>query len=288
MLFRAGAPESQGTKRPAGTSSTIIGFLVQPNLHDLLDKEDKETSLTFSKGLSVILAFEGNSRGLSIPEIAAKVGLNRAVTRRLVRTLEKLGIATSDRGRYELTPRVLRLAEGFMQMHGIPQHIQPLLRNASNEIGESISFAMLDDDEAIYVAHAIAPTRFTLNMVTVGSRVPLAPTAIGRAMLAFLDKARRDDILDRLDLTAYTPRTLTDRKALNDLLGLIRISGFCYSEGEYIEGVSSLAVPVFDPKSRLVGAVSIIFPLGQYEEGDIKDRLRPQLARCAEDVGTNL
>lgn len=261
---------------------------MQPNLHDLLDKEDKETSLTFGKGLSVILAFEGHNRVLSIPEIAAKVGLNRAVTRRLVRTLEQLGFVSADRGRYELTPRVLRLAQGFMQTRSIPQLIQPLLRNASHEIGESVSFAMLDDDEAIYVAHAFVPSRFSLNMVTVGSRVPLAPTAIGRAMLAFLDKPKRDEILDRIDFTPYTPHTLTDRKALTDLLNFIRISGFCYAEAEYVEGVNSLAVPVFNSKSQVVGAVAIIFPQGQYGEGDINGRLGSLLGRCAADIGAAL
>jgi len=59
--------------------------------HELLDKDDKEVSLTFGKGLSVILAFQGKNRELTITEIASKVGLNRAVTRRLVGTLEQLG-----------------------------------------------------------------------------------------------------------------------------------------------------------------------------------------------------
>lgn len=251
----------------------------------LLDKQDKEISLTFGKGLSVILAFEGRSRQLSIPEIAAKVGLNRAVTRRLVRTLEQLGFVVADHGRYELTPRVLRLAQGFMEGRFIPQVVQPVLRNVSHEIEESISFAMLDGDEAIYVAHAFVPSRFTLNMVTVGSRVPLAPTAIGRAMLAFLDRPKREEILDALEFNAYTPKTLTDRKSFTDLLNFIRISGFSFAEAEYVDGVSSFAVPVFGAKSQVIGAVSIIFPLGQYGEDELHDRLRPQLVRCARDIG---
>ncbi len=35
------------------------------NLYDLLDKEDKEVSLTFGKGLSVLLAFEGRNSELT-------------------------------------------------------------------------------------------------------------------------------------------------------------------------------------------------------------------------------
>lgn len=112
--------------------------------HDMLNENDKEISLTFAKGLSVIRAFEGKNRALSIPEIAAKVQLNRAVTRRLIRTLERLGYVSFDRGRYELTPRILRLTQGFIEGRNISQIIQPILRQTSHEVGESVSFAMLD------------------------------------------------------------------------------------------------------------------------------------------------
>src|SRR5690606_10331082 len=193
---------------------------------ELLDMDGQEASLTFGKGLSVILAFQGKSRELTITEIAAKVGLNRAVTRRLVRTLEQLGYVSHDRGRYQLMPRMLRLTHGFMEARSIPQVVQPVLRGTSHEIGESVSLAMLDGDEAIYVAHAFVPSRFTCNWVTIVVRVPLAPTAIGRSMLSFLDKPSRVVMLDHLGLTAYTPTTVTDRKNFNDLLNLIRISGF--------------------------------------------------------------
>lgn len=255
------------------------------NPHEMLDKEDKEVSLTFGKGLSVILAFEGRNRELTISEIAGKVKLNRAVTRRLVRTLEQLGYVSHDRGRYELTPRVLRLTHGFMETRSIPQVVQPVLRNTSHEIGESVSFAMLDGDEAIYIAHAFVPSRFTLNMVTIGSRVPLAPTAIGRAMLAFLDKPQREAMLDRLGLTPYTQHTVTDRKGFTDLLNSIRLSGFSFTESEYVEGVSSLAVPVLGKNAQVAGAVSIIFPQGQHDEQQLNERVIPKLVRCASDIG---
>jgi len=254
--------------------------------YELLDKNDKELSLTFAKGLSVLLAFEGKNRELTISEIATRTGLNRAVARRLIRTLEQLGYIANDRGRYRLMPRVLRLTNGFMEARSIPQVVQPVLRAASQEIGESVSLSMLDGDEAIYVAHAFVPGRFTLNAVTIGSHVPLAPTAIGRAMLAFLDKARRDELLEQLGLTAYTPSTITDRKNFIDLLNLIRITGFSVTSSEYVEGVSSMAVPVLSGSGEVVGALSIIFPQGQYTEAEIQGRLKEQLTRCAHDISS--
>ncbi|MCC6007885.1 MAG: helix-turn-helix domain-containing protein [Rhodobacteraceae bacterium] len=256
------------------------------SMHEFLHKDDKEVSLTFGKGLSVIMAFEGRNRDLSISEIAERVGVNRAVTRRLVRTLEQLGFVSRDRGRYQLTPRVLRLTRGFLEARSIPQVVQPVLRNTSQEIGESVSFAMLDGEEAVYVAHAFVPRRFSLNMVTVGSRVPLAPTAIGRAILGFLDDEERSALLARMDLTAYTPNTKVERIALEDILGEIRRTGYCLSEAEYVEGVNSLAVPVIGQGGRVAGAISIIFPQDHYTEAGLREDLASKLHACAAHVGS--
>lgn len=253
--------------------------------HEGLDPDDKELSLTFAKGLSVIQAFEGSQRGISMTEIARRVNLNRAVTRRLVRTMQQLGFVSFDRGRYELTPRILRLAHGFIEGRGISQIIQPILRQAAMDIGESVSFAMLDDHEAVYVAHAFVPSKFTLNMVTVGSRAPLLPTAVGRAMLAFLDEPSRAEIIATEELMAYTQKTETNHDRFLERLAAVRACGYSFAESEYVEGVSSLAVPVAGQQARIVGAVSIIFPLGVYTEPENVAVIANKLKRCAADIG---
>ncbi|WP_417589597.1 IclR family transcriptional regulator [Pararhodobacter oceanensis] len=257
-------------------------------LYQRLDQDDKEVSSTFAKGLSVITAFDGSNRELTISEIATKMQLNRAAIRRLIRTLEQLGFVSHDRGRYQLTPRVLRLSRGFLETRSIPQVVQPVLRRVSHEIGESVSLAMPDGDEAVYVAHAFVPNRFSLNMVTVGSRVPAAPTAVGRAILAFLEPEDREAILDSLSLSAHTANTLVGRKELAAALDTIRRCGYSLSASEYVEGVSSLALPVFGGERQVLGAVSIVFPSGQYEEQELKDRVFGLLQRAAEDIGAVL
>lgn len=247
--------------------------------------DDKEVSLTFAKGLDVIEAFAGADRRLSVSELAAKTGLNRAVTRRLVRTLEKKGYARADRGQYELTPHVLRLIRGFIEGRSLPQIVHPILRRLAEEIGESTSFAMLDETEAVYVAHAFLPSRFTLNMVTVGSRVPLLPTAAGRVILAYLPEVERAALLARLPPAAHTPRTETDAARLAGILADCRRLGYCLSDGEYVDGVASLAVPVFDGMQRVTGAISIIFPAHGHEAAEIAGRIAPRMQAGAAELG---
>jgi IclR family pca regulon transcriptional regulator len=250
----------------------------------MLNENDSEISLTFAKGLAVLQAFDGAHRAMTVSEIARRTGQNRAVARRLVRTLEQLGFVTADRGRFELTPRVLRLIQGFIEGRGISQIIQPILRRTAVEIGECVSFSMQDGAEAVYVAHSFVPTKFTLNMVTVGSRVPLAPTAVGRALLAHLPAAEGLALLAP-PLAAHTARTETDPERLRERLAAVRRTGHAFVEGEYMDGISSLALPVLGPGQKPAGALSIIFPTGQYTEAGLADSIIPRLRQCAADIG---
>ncbi|ALJ81606.1 IclR family transcriptional regulator [Ketogulonicigenium vulgare] len=253
-----------------------------------LFEDDKEISLTLARGLDLIEAFAGDERRLSIPELAARTGMNRTVVRRLVRTLEKKGYASADRGQYELTPHILRLIRGFIEGRSLPQIVHPLLRAAAEDIGESVSFAMLDDTEAVYVAHAFLPARFTLNMVTVGSRAPLLPTAVGRVIVAFLPDIERSAILSRLSPQAHTPQTETDAARLDAIFADCRRLDYCMADGEYVEGVASLAVPVFDGMRRVTGALSIIFPTHGHDATEIAEKLAPRMQATASALGSAL
>jgi IclR family pca regulon transcriptional regulator len=254
----------------------------------MLDENDKEVSLTFAKGLSVLLAFDAQDRSITIAEVADKVGLNRAVARRLVRTLEQLGYLSCDRGRYELTPHVLRLSHGFIEGRGISQLILPILRSAAQDIGEAVSFAMLDQTDAVYVAHAFLPSRFTLNRVTTGTRAPLLPTAVGRCILAHLSPPSLEALLARLDLGSFNRAGGDSRDNLLAELMRVRNQGYAVTDSEYVDGVASLAVPVFNSRrDQVVGSVSIIFEHGGYGRQDLV-KMAERLRNCAAHVSTIL
>ena len=234
--------------------------------------EDSEISLTFRKGMQVMQAFDGRDRLMSLAEIARKAGLNPAVTRRLVRTLLQNGMLIEKGQRYEMTVGVMRLARGFLDGHGIAQVIQPILRKSAAKIGENISFALRDGPEAIYVAHAYLPGQFTLNMISVGTHVPLDRTATGHAILAHLDPA---DWPEGCDADALAPS-----------LDSTRQRGFAFLDSGLVTGVTSIAVPVFSAARQVTGAISMLFPTGRYTPDQTPQPIIDEMRQCAIDIGT--
>lgn len=143
-----------------------------------------DMSLSFLKGLTVLKCFDAETPQMSIPEIARKSGLDRAVVRRLVLTLVHLGYVRAEGSRYALTPRILVLAGGFLQGRRMGLAVQPVLDAFAVQIGRPLVLAMRDGTDAVLVAQAqslAVPPRLGF---TLGSRLPLAESALGRALLA--------------------------------------------------------------------------------------------------------
>ncbi|GLQ05919.1 IclR family transcriptional regulator [Sneathiella chinensis] len=240
--------------------------------------------MTFAKGLEVLAAFDAEDRELTIPEVARKTNLNRTVARRLVLTLEHLNYLECNNRVYRLTPRILRLAGGFLQGRDIGKHVSPILATYSEKLKGSVSFAMLDGNEAVYVAHSPGDPRMITLGFTVGSRLPLHATAIGRALVAFSGWETRERLLEVAPRVKYTCSTKIDLDDLRDDLDLSVRNGFVYVQDEFEQGVASLAVPVKRPDGALIGSLGIVGPNPRFSNEKNKLEKVRLLHECAGSI----
>ncbi|MEY8839970.1 IclR family transcriptional regulator C-terminal domain-containing protein [Cribrihabitans sp. XS_ASV171] len=204
----------------------------------------RDISTTFVKGLSVLRAFDAENARLSFSDIARLCDLDRAAARRLVLTLEHLGYVRRQGRTFALTPKVMVLAGGFLQSHQYGKRVQPVLDAISAQIDTPLSLAVLEEGEALYVAQArMEPGRVSFGF-TVGSRLPLLPTAIGRALLARLPEEEAARLVAESPLARHTPETLPDRESVLERVEEARRVGHAITRGEFEAGVAGLAVPV--------------------------------------------
>jgi len=236
---------------------------------------ETEISLTFAKGLEVLRAFDGGQTDMTVADIARKVGHTRAATRRLVRTLESLGYVKGVEQRYRLTARALKLGLGFLQSRSIGHLVGPVLRAESLALGESISLALLDAMEAIYVFHNPADKVAEMAGHTIGSSMSLATTATGQAICAFLPSAVQEQVFRTSKLSE------TEHDELMRHLTEIEAQGFALKDISPQGDLRALGVPAFNLDGEVAGALSIVFPASRYDDAQIRHSLVPHLQRCA-------
>ena len=246
---------------------------------------DKDISLTFMKGMEVLEAFEHAAHPLTIPELSRVTGINRSVTRRLVLTLVQLGYLLEANRAYTPSPRVLRLASGYLKERQFGRTVQPVMASYSKRLGDAISLAVRDGVDAIYVAYSPGDPALITSGFNIGSRLPLTATAIGRVLLAFEDPAEVDRIL-AAPSAVFTPATKTDPAAILKDLAEIRVRGFAHVTGEYEPGVASIAVAVTGANNIAKAALGIVGPAARFEKPEICAEKAELLAECADTLSS--
>jgi IclR family transcriptional regulator, pca regulon regulatory protein len=231
---------------------------------------------SFAKGLAVIEAFSSERQRLSITDVAAATGLDRATARRCLLTLAELGYADFDSKYFRLTPRILRLGTACLATMALPHIVQPFLDQLSSEIGQSTSVSILDDWEIVYVARAAERRLMSIRLMP-GSRLPAICTSMGRVMLATLPGAQIEDILSRHPPVKRTPFSITNTAELMRILAEAKQYGFTINNQELEVGLRSIGVPIYDSHGHVVAALNTGVAAVHEDAIELRDLYLPKL-----------
>ncbi|SMY06283.1 Pca regulon regulatory protein [Flavimaricola marinus] len=211
---------------------------------------------SFAKGLRVLECFCAETPRLSIADVAARTGLDRATSRRCLLTLHHEGYAEYDGKFFTLTPRALRLGMSALAALPLPQIVQPWLDQLSEQIGQSCSVSVLDGTEIVYLARAAQRRVMSIGLMP-GSRLPAHFTSMGRVLLAALPEAQARAIIDASDLTPRAPNSVTDPEEIMARIAQTRRQGYCLIDQEMEAGLRALAVPILSARGETVAALNI-------------------------------
>ncbi|MBU8544248.1 MULTISPECIES: IclR family transcriptional regulator domain-containing protein [Roseomonadaceae] len=240
-----------------------------------------------ARGLAVLQAFGPERRQMTLAETARVVDLPRATVRRALHTLVTLGHVESDGRLFRLTPRVLRLASGYLGANGLSAILQPRCERLSAEVGAPCSAAVLDGGDIVFIAYG-QPARL-LNLTTmVGLRLPAFCTALGRVLLAGLPEAEMDAVLAQHPPFAVTPQTELDPLRIRKRIAKARSDGFALVDQEAEQGFRSLAVPLRRHDGRVVAALNIGMHSERGTATVLRDSYLPLLRAQATDLAPQL
>ncbi|MGW0227989.1 IclR family transcriptional regulator [Actinopolymorpha singaporensis] len=238
-------------------------------------------SVERSLELLELLADAGGDVTLS--QLAASSGLPAPTIHRLLRTLAAGGYVRQEESRrYALGPRLIRLGEAANRMLGT--WARPHLRSLMKALGETANLALLDGDEAVYVAQV--QSEHAMRIFTeVGRHVSLHATGVGKALLALKTDEEVRAILDRTGMPARTPRTITRRRRFFEELATIRKRGYAIDDGEQEVGVRCVALTV--PGTPTPTALSVSGPEARITD-DVVAGAVPLLRQAASDLSAEL
>ena len=233
---------------------------------------EKSQVQVIARAAAILRALEEETAGLSLGQIAQRVGLARSTVQRIVAALlaEKLVMAASPNGRVRLGPTILRLAASVRT--DFVSVARPFLTRLSNELHETVDLATVKKDHLVFIDQVIGPQRLR-TVSAVGETFPLYCTANGKAYLAELDRGA----IERLIGQSYerrTPKTLTRLSDLIDDLTSVRRSGVAFDREEHTLGICAAGVAMRDMLGNSI-AISVPVPAQRFydRQAQIAERL---------------
>lgn len=250
-----------------------------------LNPRDYVSSL--ARGLDVLRAFNRTGRKMTLSEVAAETGNTRAGARRILLTLVHEGYAVADGKLFDLTPQVLELGYSVLSSKGAWDIARPFIDHLSEEIRESVSAAVLDNFDVVYVSGAQYHRVISVG-ISVGARFPAHCTANGRVLLAAQPKEMWPGILKNIPLPMMTESTVTDRKKFGEVLEQVRTQGWSLVDQEFEKGLMSIAVPLRNSSGGLVGSINVGVPTVRMTAEEMVDYILPKLLETVANISRAL
>lgn len=248
---------------------------------------DKRESMGgLAKGLAIIEAFSVNSV-MSVADAARASGATRAAARRCLLTLVDLDYLEQSGREYRPLPRLRRLGGAASDRDRLVHVVSPFLARARDDLAESVSLAVLEADQSLFVARAEAQ-HIVATGVRIGASLPLYCSATGRVLLSGQTDDDIEATLGRTQIVARTPHGLTDPADILAAIKAARKNGSAISDQELALGLRSLAVPVFGKGTEVIAAVSVSAASARVKVTDLHRRFLPVLKACADDIARSL
>ena len=209
--------------------------------------------------LAIIAAFDERHRALTLTEVAKRADLAVPTASRLVGELVA-GNALHRRedGRYVIG-RLLWEAGLQAPVEGrLAQLAEPFLHDVYAATLATVHLAVRDGAQVLYLERMSG--RASVPIVsTVGSRLPLHCTGVGKVLLAHAPSEIARQAL--ANLTRVTPFTITSAHVLATQLERIRLDGVATTAQEMSLGAYSMAVPVVrGTDDSVAAAIGVVVP----------------------------
>ena len=217
---------------------------------------------------------------LSSAEIADRLEIPRSTTLRIIFTLEAQQFVRKEGKRVTLGSALIPLGNKAQKSLSIRELAGPILQKLSDATGETSHLAILTTNKVLLLEVCNSPHPLSAHSPQ-GATADLHCSATGKALMAYMDEAAREPLLDQIDYTVRTPNTLTGKQELLHELTEIRERRYAIDEQEYHQGIRCIAAPVFDARGVAVYAIGITAAAPRFTKAKIK----PYAERLLEFTG---
>jgi DNA-binding IclR family transcriptional regulator len=237
----------------------------------------------------LILDVLSDADELSLSEISQQLQIDKGTTHRLTATLRSAGYVEQNikNKKYSLSFKVFEMGNKTVDKRGLRKTAEPFIEDCSKLVGETVNLGIRHKSNVIYIDKIESHETIKVGL-SIGKKIPLYCTGLGKVMLAFYKIDLLESILSDQIFVEFTTHTVKNKNALMEQLRKIRKDGYFIDFEEYIEGLICIAAPIFDYLNEPVAAISISIPKYRFDNNDNKINYSKIVIDTANKISTKL
>lgn len=245
---------------------------------------DRSFVIALSRGLDVLRAFRPSDGLLGNQEIAARTNLPKPTISRLTYTLTKLGYLTPVPRfeKYQLAPAAMALGYSALANMGVRHLSDPYRDQLMRETGGAVAIGARDRLSMIYFGQSRSELTVGV-LLDVGSRVPIATSAMGRAYLWALPDEERATLMR--EIKEHTgPNWPKIRDGIERAGECVAKHGFAMSAGEWHSDIHAVGVALKLNDGTGPYAFNCGAPAFKFSEVLLKNDIGPRLVAMVRNI----
>jgi DNA-binding IclR family transcriptional regulator len=247
-----------------------------------------DTVSALERGISLLRCFTETRRVLTPTELSRLTGVPRPTVTRLAGTLVTLGLLKQEQGSdgFLLGPGVVSLARVFLAGLDVRAAARPHMQALADDSGGSVYLGLPDGLEMVIVEACRPRSTMLAPRLDVGSRAPIANSALGRAWLWTMPEAERHAMIESLRLSRGSDWAALEPGLRRSLAEADKL-GYCISAGEFHREINSVSVPLVGPSGERMaincGTAAFVFT-----EEHLRTAVAPRLLIMAKALAADI
>lgn len=223
------------------------------------------------RALQIIEMIAQHEEGLKMNDVIRTLDLPKSTGFNLLKTLTSKGYLRmeEDTKRYKIGIKSFQIGTSYFKGFDLPREAQPELKRLTIDTAETVNLAIFTDSRAVFAESVTSSETIYWSNSPRSNEPPLHCTGVGKLFLANLTQEEFDKIIDAIELTRFTEKTIVTVDALHKDLSKTADRGYSIDDEEYQLGVRCVALPIYNYTNRAVAAVSISSPSGRLTDKKI-------------------
>ncbi|HFC05165.1 MAG TPA: IclR family transcriptional regulator [Rhizobiales bacterium] len=214
-----------------------------------------------TRAMTLLNALSYFSQGLTLSELAKKVGLANSTAHRLLTTLqnERFVRFDAERSAWLIGVQAFRVGSAFVRSRDVVTIARPFMRLLMQKEGETVSLAVEDRGEVVYLSQ-VETQQMMRAICGPGGRASMHSSGIGKALLAAYPQEQLQRVMPDLTFNRQTSHTLTTPEEFSRELKKIRDQGYAVDDEEVAVGLRCVAAAIYDENSFPLAGLSLSGP----------------------------